>query len=169
MCMVLAPSLPAGLLVGGLGYSRVLMFVPEDFEPPTGFTTDRFCLEPLTVEHNEADFAAWSSSIEHIRRTPGFEGGSWPRQMTPEENAEDLAMHAKHFAQRAGFTYTVVDPAGDVIGCVYIYPGREGADADVRSWVRADHADLDGPLRREVLAWVRRQWPFRNVSCAGLA
>ena len=168
MYMVLVPSLPAGLLVGGLGYSRVLMFVPEEFDPPTGATTERFRLEPLTVEHNEADFAAWSSSIEHIRRTPGFEGGNWPRQMTPQENALDLAMHAKHFAQRAGFTYTVLDPTGDVIGCVYIYPGRDGADADVRSWVRADHADLDGPLRREVLAWIRRQWPFRAVSYAGL-
>ena len=144
MCMVLAPSLPAGLLVGGLGYSRVLMFVPEDFEPPTGFTTDRFCLEPLTVEHNEADFAAWSSSIEHIRRTPGFEGGSWPRQMTPEENAEDLAMHAKHFAQRAGFTYTVVDPAGDVIGCVYIFPvGKERTLTSTRGCVRITPTSTD--------------------------
>ena len=65
---------------------------------------ERFRLRPLGTEHNEADHAAWTSSIEHIRATPGFEGRSWPRAMTLEENLEDLRMHAAHFAAREGFT-----------------------------------------------------------------
>jgi hypothetical protein len=43
--------------------------------------------------------------------------------MTPEENRADLERHARDFAARSGFTYTVLDPSDrDVIGCVCIYP-----------------------------------------------
>jgi hypothetical protein len=56
-----------------------VLFVPEDFEPPARLATERFELEPLAPEHNERDYEAWSSSIEHIRATPGFEDRNWPR------------------------------------------------------------------------------------------
>jgi hypothetical protein len=29
-------------------------------------------LEPLGPQHNQSDHAAWMSSIEHIRSTPGY-------------------------------------------------------------------------------------------------
>lgn len=127
-----------------------------------------FALEPLTVRHNEPDYAAWTSSIEHIRQTPGFAGRSWPRPMSPEENAGDLARHERDFADRAGFTYTVLDHAsGDVIGCVYFYPPkRSGYDVDVRSWVRASRAELDKPLYELVSGWLARDWPFTNPDYA---
>ena len=81
---------------------------------------DHFLLEPLGPEHNEDDHEAWSSSIEHIRATPGFLDSRWPHPMTLDENRADLERHARDFAQRSGFTYTVLDPADrDVIGCVY--------------------------------------------------
>ena len=53
-------------------------FVPVGFRPPTAVTTDQFRLEPLGPQHNRADHAAWTSSIEHIRATPGFPHGDWP-------------------------------------------------------------------------------------------
>ncbi len=46
--------------------------VPADFDVPDGLQTELFALEPLDVRHNDADYAAWTSSIEHIRQTPGF-------------------------------------------------------------------------------------------------
>jgi hypothetical protein len=49
-------------------------FVPDDFTVPAGLRTDTFALEPLGVRHNDLDYAAWTSSIEHIRHTPGFAG-----------------------------------------------------------------------------------------------
>ena len=56
-----------------------------------------------------------------------------------------------------------------VIGCVYIYPSdRPEYDADVRSWVRATHAELDDPLRRGVAAWLARDWPFEACDAPGL-
>jgi hypothetical protein len=95
--------------------------VPVDFEPPTSLESGQFRLEPLRPQHNGADLAAWTSSIEHIRSTAGYPDGNWPplAGMTLEENLRDLRRHADDFAQRTGFTSTVLDPSDDaVIGCV---------------------------------------------------
>ena len=142
--------------------------VPEGFTIPAGLRSELFVLEPLGVQHNEADHAAWMSSIEHIRATPGFEGRTWPAPMSLQENAADLVKHAQDFADRTGFTYTVLDPAsGDVIGCVYFYPPRRsGYDVNVRSWVRADHAGLDKPLHDLVCQWLAAVWPFQQPDYA---
>jgi hypothetical protein len=142
--------------------------VPDDFLPPNGLETPLFVLEPLGPEHNERDYAAWSTSLEHIRSTPGFATSPWPREMTLEENMEDLVEHARDFAQRTGFTYTVLDPdERDVVGCVYIYPLQGVAcGANVSSWVRASRADLDEPLWRAVSEWLERVWPFEQIEYA---
>lgn len=144
------------------------MFVPQDFAVPLALETAQFRLEPLGPEHNEADYAAWTSSIEHIRNTPGFEGESWPKPMPLEENLGDLESHRNDFTRRVGFTYTVLSAeTGNVVGCVYIYPvrGEDGA-AEVQSWVSADHADLDAPLHNAVSTWLHDDWPFSKVVYA---
>lgn len=152
-----------------------MSFVPEDFEVPRELVCEEFRLEPLGPEHNEGDYRAWTSSIAHIRSTPGFEGWSWPTpDMTPAENLGDLERHAADFAERSGFTYTVRAAGSDeIIGCVYIYPPTSGASgasgvsgADVRSWVSADHAVLDVTLYQAVSAWLRSAWPFTVVRYA---
>lgn len=143
--------------------------VPEGFAVPDGLRSELFVIEPLDVRHNAADHAAWTSSIDHIRSTPGFAGRPWPgRPMSMEENAADLAQHARDFADRTGFAYTVLDPAsGDVIGCVYFYPTRRsGYDVDVRSWVRADRAALDKHLHDLVCRWLAEAWPFQKPDYA---
>ncbi len=143
------------------------VFVPAEFDVPTELVGADFRLTPLLPEHNDADYAAWTSSIEHIRNTPGFVGRPWPDAMPKAENLRDLEGHAEDFRLRRGFTYTVQDAAGGAIGCVYIYPPSvPDADADVRSWVRADHADLDRPLYEAVSAWLRTDWPFERVEYA---
>jgi hypothetical protein len=104
-------------------------FVPEDFVVPRELVAGGFRLEPLGPQHNEGDYRAWMSSIEHIRSTPGFQGRSWPREMTLAENLADLEAHAKDFAARSGFTYTVLaEDGGEIVGCVYIYPAADGRD-----------------------------------------
>jgi len=142
-------------------------FVPADFVVPTSLEGDGFRLTPLGPHHNAEDYAAWTSSVDHIRATPGFVGWSWPKELTAAENLDDLRGHDEDFKQRRGFTYTVLSPAGEVIGCVYIYPTkRPGCDVTVRSWVRGDHADLDAPLYHAVGAWLSEQWPFTAVDYA---
>lgn len=146
-------------------------FVPVEFEPPISLVTDRFRLEPLGPQHNDADHAAWTSSIEHIRATPGYPDGTWPPRdgMSLEDNLADLQRHAADFAARRGFTFTVLDPAeGEVIGCVYLYPSASADhDVTVQSWVRADRADLDTPLADAVDAWLDAEWPWKHVDRCG--
>jgi hypothetical protein len=150
-------------------------FVPVDFAVPGGLTADQFRLEPLGPRHNAADYAAWTDSINHIQATPGFDGTGWPHPMSLADNLRDLERHAQDFAERSGFTYTVLSAdTGDVIGCVYIYPPRGDnlassageQNARVRSWVRVDHAALDLVLYQAVLAWLERDWPFHAIDYA---
>ena len=148
-------------------------FVPDDFDPPRAVALPQFHLVPLGPEHNESDHAAWMSSIAHIRATPGFESTGWPppEGMSLESNRGDLEAHARDFAERTGFTFTVLRPGTEeVIGCLYIYPAKDGDhDAQVRSWVRADVADLDAPLYRAVSRWLAERWPFERVIYADRA
>lgn len=140
--------------------------VPEGFAVPRQLVTPQFLLEPLGPEHNERDHAAWMGSIEHIRSTPGYPDGSWPpiEGMSLERNLADLRRHADDFERRLGFTYTVLDHADDVIGCVYIYPDKEGdTDAEIQSWVRSDREELDLTLYQAVSDWLARDWPFTSV------
>jgi hypothetical protein len=132
---------------------------------------EQFRLEPLGAQHNAADYAAWTASIDHIQATPGFAGTGWPHPMSLADNLRDLERHAQDFAERRGFTYTVLDAATDeVIGCVYIYPPHGGSAGEqrarVQSWVRADRAALDPVLYHTIRAWLERDWPFQSIDYA---
>lgn len=140
---------------------------------PETFTTERFRLEPLGPQHNDADHAAWSSSIDHIRSTPGFRpelwgGDAWPSPMSPEDNLADLATHAEEFSRGEAFAYSVLDPVtSDVIGCVYVDPD-DSADARCRLWVRADRSHLDRELARDVREWLLGpEWGLTTVRFPG--
>ena len=152
------------------------LFVPADFAVPDGLAAGELRLEPLGPQHNDSDYAAWTGSTSHIQATPGFAGTGWPHEMSLAENLRDLERHAQDFAERRGFTYTVLSTGtGEVIGCVYIYPPRgenqDGASAGeqhaaVSSWVRADHAELDPVLYRTVRSWLEDTWPFGSIDYA---
>lgn len=145
-------------------------FVPPGFEVPHAYAWSEFHLEPLGPQHNDRDHAAWMSSIDHIRATPGFspqEEPGWPVAMTLEANMEDLVRHANDFQERRGFTYSILE-GGDVIGCIYIYPGRlPGRDAEITSWVSEGRAELDTAVRQALATWVDEAWPFSNPFFAG--
>jgi hypothetical protein len=152
---------------------RAEPFVPDEFDPPRELQLPEFHLVPLGAEHNESDHAAWTSSIAHVRATPGFESWGWPpvEGMSLEANRRDLERHARDFAARTGFTFTVLRPGTEeVIGCLYIYPAKDRSGAaQVRSWVRADVAELDGPLHAAVSRWLIERWPFECVVYADRA
>lgn len=145
-------------------------FVPPTFEVPQTHAWAEFHLEPLDRQHNDRDHAAWMSSIDHIRSTPGFseeEEPGWPVEMTLEANLEDLVRHAKDFEERKGFTYSILD-GEDVIGCIYIYPDRRtDHDAWISSWVRESRAGLDTAVREALSTWIDEAWPFSNPHYAG--
>ena len=142
-------------------------FVPDDFDVPDGVAGDGFRLTPLGPEHNDADYAAWTSSIDHIRATPGFEEASWPRPRSIADNLGDLKRHRGDYDNRRGFTYTVLEPGGEIIGCVYIYPSHKpDVDARVRSWVSAAYERMDQPLWKAISEWLGSSWPFADFDYA---
>lgn len=146
-----------------------MRLVPDDFLVPAPLSTDRFRLEILGPEHNASDFAAWTSSIDFIRSLPGWEMSSWPAPMTLEENLSDCRSHAVRSAAGSDFAYTVLLPdRDDVVGCVYFKPTRPPRDGavTVRSWVTAEHADLDAPLFEAVTRWLADSWPWSDVEYA---
>lgn len=141
-------------------------FVPDEFEAPLRFEGPGFHLEPLAPIHNERDHAAWMSSIDHIRSTPGMDWERWPAPMSLEENLSDMVMHYKEFEERKSFTYSILD--GDqVIGCIYIYPDKSGAtQASVRSWVTEGRAEMDQIVWETLSQWLTGTWPFETISYA---
>jgi hypothetical protein len=140
-------------------------FVPDDFEAPLSFEGPGFRLEPLGPVHNERDYRAWTSSMEHIHATPG-DWGDWPHPMELEESLSDLEKHAREFRDRQGFTYSVLD-GQEVIGCLYIYPDREGdSDAYISSWVTESRAELDVVVWKAVTEWLESRWPFEAFRYA---
>ena len=142
-------------------------FVPQTFNVPTELATPQFTLEPLGPEHNQADHLAWMSSIDHIHATPGYPDGDWPHEMSLDQNRDDLIRHRRDFADRRGFTYTVLDPDGTVIGCVYIYPLKDVPHAaHVSSWVTASRGELDTVLYQAVTQWLGDAWPFERIEYA---
>ncbi|WP_214403479.1 N-acetyltransferase [Pseudonocardia lacus] len=144
-------------------------FVPGDFTAPARHECAGYVLVPLGPEHNDPDHRAWTSSVDHIRSLPGFPDGSWPDPtMTLADNLRDLQRHRRDFDTRRGFTYTVLTPDGDVAGCLYIYPDRTtGTDAEVSSWLRADHAAHEAEFRACVTTWLADAWPFDTWTYDG--
>ena len=143
--------------------------LPDDFLVPQPFADDVFRLEPLGRGHNVEDLQAWSSSIEHIKQTPGFAGRGWPDGADSlEQNLLSLTHHEQDFTLRRGFAYVVCDAkTSEYLGCVYFYPPRTGDfDVDVRSWVRTEKAHLDQRLRDAILGWLRDSWPWRAADYA---
>jgi hypothetical protein len=145
-------------------------FVPAGFDPPVQLTIGAFRLEPLGPEHNDRDYAAWTSSTEYIRSQPSLADWSWPHEMSLAENLGDLEHHARDFAARKGFTYTVLDADDDVVGCVYVYPADDGVhDALVRSWLRQSVEADEAAFRQAVTGWLTSDaWPFRHPLYAPL-
>ncbi len=157
-------------------------FVPDDFDIPAFFETDRFRLRMLSVDDVEKDYEAVIESRELLHTM--FDG-SWPRSgFTLEENFLDLERHQQEFLDHKAFAYTVVSlDETKVLGCIYINPPQKyshipefveywketGSDAVVFMWVRQTEYDkgLDEILFHTVRDWISADWPFRKVDYPG--
>ena len=82
------------------------------------------------------------------------------------------AQRVDEFPQRVDVVVGEHDRAVDIaiLGqrhrAVYQQHRTGGGDAEVRSWVRADVAELDGPLHAAVSRWLVERWPFERVIYA---
>ncbi len=144
--------------------------VPDSFEVPLRFETERLRLRPLDVSDVVKDFAAVVESETRLK-TVYRPGSVWPTGLTLERNLADLGWHQTEFRLRSSFAYTVVTlDESRVEGCLYFYPTRKGThDVEVLLWVReGPEADaLDEHLFAAVERWVADVWPFENPAYPG--
>jgi hypothetical protein len=146
-------------------------FVPASFTPPTHIETADFQLVPFSPALVKVDFDAYMSSIDHLQKTFS-RSTSWPHAgITDADALKDMEGEQARFKARRAFDYSVLTPDGRrERGSVYITPSPvPGYDAVVRLWVtKADYdAGFDAALYTWVAAWVRKDWPFRNVAYPG--
>ncbi|MEQ8515761.1 MAG: hypothetical protein RIC38_09180 [Chromatocurvus sp.] len=138
-------------------------FVPRNFDVPRSMAVSGMRLQALTLDHAEADFAAVTSSRDHLQ---ALFGKGWPDGLTPEQHRIDLAWHQKEFDRRTSFAYAVLPESGqDVLGCVYVSPSdRSAFDAEVRYWVRSSElaSGLQERLGAALADWMEEVWPFIN-------
>jgi hypothetical protein len=62
-------------------------------------------------------------------RRPALSPGAGRRSRACRLTPTDVERHALDFAERTGFTFTVLEPGTEeVIGCLYIYAAKDGGD-----------------------------------------
>ena len=91
--------------------------------------------------------------------------------MTLESDLIDLGWHQREALLRRSFNYAVMSlDESRLLGCVYVDPPeKQGADADVGLWVRADEfgTGLEEELEAAVRRWLASDWPFADVRWPG--
>jgi hypothetical protein len=147
-----------------------MRLIPLEHPIPSGIDHDRFRLRILTVDDLIKDYEAVMSSAERLRERFPYWG--WPDPgMTIKDDLIDLGWHQKEAMLRRSFNYAVMAPdESRLLGCVYVDPpDKQGADADVFLWVRADEedGDLEQVLEAEVRRWIDAEWPFEDVRWPG--
>ena len=146
-------------------------FVPADFKVPDTLQNEHFRIRMLSVNDVEKDYDAVMTSIEHLQGVFGPKS-KWPsKDLTFEQDLNDLEWHQKEFETRSSFAYTIVSlDESQVLGCLYIYPSKKADfDAIIYMWVRESEVanGLDLILYNVVKQWIKNDWPFKNIAYPG--
>lgn len=147
--------------------------VPNSFQIPKIFETDKLRLRMLSVNDVVKDYDAVMTSLDHLQKTKPFgPDHKWPtKELTLEQDLIDLGWHQKEFQRRSSFAYTIMSLDESVcLGCLYIYNASNPAyDAEIVMWVRQSEVlnGLDEHLFNSVVGWVKNVWPFKNPGYPG--
>ncbi|MGC9309929.1 MAG: GNAT family N-acetyltransferase [Candidatus Nanoarchaeia archaeon] len=146
--------------------------VPENFNVPNNFESDIFKLKILSEEYAWVDYLAIINNIDYLQAIKPFgTGNDWPpRDLSFEQDLEDIRYHEEEFRNRKSFAYTVLNKdENKCLGCVYIYPSKNAFyDAVVLMWVIENkNVNLDERLFSIIKKWISEVWPFNNVAYPG--
>jgi hypothetical protein len=147
-----------------------MRLIPHSHPIPDGIEHERFRMRILRVDDVVADYDAVMSSAERLRER--FPHWGWPApDMSLTDDLVDLGWHQKEAQLRSSFNYAVLTKdERRLLGCVYVDPPeKEGADAEVCLWVRADEedGDLEQVLEAAVREWLDAEWPFETIRWPG--
>ena len=85
-------------------YSRSI--IPNEFNAPTEYITEKFVLRPLTIQYVEEDYEVVMSSVDHLYKL--MDNSEWPKGLSLQENLIDLGWHQREFTLGHSFAYTVL-------------------------------------------------------------
>jgi hypothetical protein len=144
--------------------------IPLSHPIPDGIEHARFRMRILRVDDVVADYDAVMSSAERLRERFPYWG--WPDpDMSLTDDLVDLGWHQKEAQLRRSFNYAVLTTdERRLLGCVYVDPPeKQGANAEVCLWVRADEedGDLERVLEAAVREWLDAEWPFETIRWPG--
>lgn len=144
--------------------------VPESFSPPEVVEGDGFTLQILSPALLARDYEAYSSSVEHLRRT-FLPGKTWPLGVTIEDALIDVCWCLQEYRSASSFSYGVLSHDRSYeIGSFYIWPSpKVGYDVQVRCWVRESELanGMDEKLYRWGHDWMANHWPFSSFAAPG--
>ena len=157
------------LMLAGLPVAALAQLVPDSFQVPTTYVGKTYKLVPLGPAVAELDYAAYMSSIDHIRKT---QGGNWPRpDLTMADQAKDMAGEKAQWDGRKSFPFAVLSLDGKKeLGCFYLRPSpKEGYDVVATMWVIKEEFNrgFEDQLYRDMKAWVAQAWPFKKPAWRG--
>lgn len=137
--------------------------------PPLTHRSKTFSFEQLSLRIREIDYAAYMSSVDHIRRALEW---SFPFDQTPDDpNFVFLDMWGEWAKLGRGekFSFAALTHERDrEIGCAYLIPPADGDDpyeSGLLSWTIEEALvnDLDITLLEEFLPWVEAEWDINSV------
>src|ERR671913_633580 len=121
------PAMPAG------------SWLPADFRHPTRVEVPfGHHLRPIRAEDTDLDMVAVMGSRERLWSIYGEAWGWPPAHMTPEQDRDDLAHHAREIEAHESFLYGLFeDDEAELLGCLYIDPPTKSGEvgAEVSWWV----------------------------------
>lgn len=146
------------------------IFLAREHPVPAGIEHERFRVRAITIHDAVKDYDAVMTSAARLRERLPLWG--WPGDdLSLEDDLIDLAWHQREADYRKSFNYAVMSPdERRLLGCVYVDPPeKQGEDAVVAFWVRADEEDtgLEAELETAVRRWIASEWPFRAVRWPG--
>ena len=133
---------------------------PRRVELPTGHH-----IRPVRSSDVDLHMRAVLESQERLWSIYGLDWNWPPRNLTVEQDREELARCEADTDQHRSFTYALFDLGEtELLGCVHIDPDPTG-EADVAvSWWVVDWL-VDSPIERAldglIPAWIAADWPLR--------
>lgn len=133
--------------------------IPDDFQVPDRYHSEKFIFIPLTINLCELDFDAVLDNDESKTNV-------LPPKHTLHQNLIDLGYHQKEMQKKASFTYSILTPdEKKCMGCVYIYPSDiENFDADIEFWVRNSCTNLYDEIKSGLESWIETDWKILKIN-----
>ena len=148
-------------------YSRSI--IPNEFNAPTEYITEKFILRPLTIDYVDEDYEAVMSSVNHLYKL--MDNSEWPKGLSLQDNLVDLGWHQREFTLGHSFAYTVLSPKNNkIIGCCYIYPSAcPQYEVQVFYWIKENllREGLEAELGVTIKNWLGNSWPFTRFDFPG--